>query len=47
MIYIQVVLKEYTNVPTAGNMYKLFYEQAVCRRGKKTEKSLLDDEAGQ
>ena len=28
---------------TGRNMHLLFYEQAVCRKGIKTENGLLDD----
>ena len=40
-----MVLKERKHecTPTDKNMYILFHEQAVCRRGPKMEKSLLDE----
>ena len=42
IIHIQVVLKRiHKCVPAARNMHKLFYEQAVCRRGTKMEKAYL------
>ena len=44
MIYIQIVLKEeYTNVSNGRIDFILFSEQAVCKKGYKMKKGLLDE----
>ena len=44
-IYIYIALKrKYKRVPITENIHTLFYEQAVSRRGSKTQNALFNDD---